>query len=176
MSSPTDDELARWRALADAATPGPWTHEGTGVITASVAGRGRQLASMTGQVATYGDLTRPAHEIRDANAELTAAAREAIPRLLDEVARLRAMTLAVSVDRDTLESERDDARREAETLRSQLESARDLHTRMMHEIHEAAGVRPDGLAAILAWIEGARELADEVERLRSEVAWLTPCP
>jgi hypothetical protein len=145
MSSPTDDELAHWRALADAATPGPWEHlalpEGD-IRWHDVRAEGRDICGdyMTGPDAAF-----------------IAGAREAIPRLLDEVARLRAMTLAVSVDRDTIEVERDDARREAETLRSQLEGARDLHALMMHEIHEAAGVRPDGLAAILAWIEGARD-------------------
>ena len=88
--SPTDDELARWRA---AATEPP---------------------------------TRGLRAVRERaieDARLADLAREAMLRLLDEVARLRALTLAVSIERDTIEVERDEARREAERLRIALRAA-----------------------------------------------------
>jgi len=78
MSSPTDDELARWRAETDAATPGEWkvvpTREGT-INWYDVRINGRDVCGdyMTGPDAAF-----------------IAGAREAMPRLLAEVARLRA--------------------------------------------------------------------------------------
>jgi len=160
----SDDELARWRALADAATPGPWLPAGS-THPLCLGGVYEREGEVVERILT----DRP-----DADAAFIATAREAMPRLLAEVARLRALTRAVSIDRDTIEVERDEARREVERLRSQLESARDLHTRMMRAIHEAAGVRPDGLAAILAWVEGARDAMsrDELAELRRFAAAL----
>ena len=41
-------------------------------------------------------------------------------------------------------------------LRERVRSCEDLYERAMTAIHEAAGIKRDGLAAILAWIEEAR--------------------
>lgn len=49
-----------------------------------------------------------------------------------------------------------DAERETAKLTTRLNAAEDLHKKSMDLIHEAAGIKRDGLAAILAWIEEAR--------------------
>ena len=86
MTAPiTPDERAEWRALADAATPGPWAVDGF-------------LAPGPGDSFTIGPADGALAYVQPvwADAEFIAAARAAVPRLLDaldtaeaEVARLR---------------------------------------------------------------------------------------
>lgn len=49
----------------------------------------------------------------------------------------------------------------------------DLHDKSMDILHEAAGIKRDGLAGLLAWIQARREAETvqrrEIERLRAEV-------
>lgn len=68
-------QLQKWRRLADAATPGEWWTEL------------RFVFAQDGEMVAAGEgLT----DDKIANAAFIAAAREAVPALLDEVARLRA--------------------------------------------------------------------------------------
>lgn len=76
----TPEQLAALKALADAATPGPWEE---------VAESGEWW--ITGPD-IYNDavMTTNASEISQADADFICAAREAVPALLAEVERLRA--------------------------------------------------------------------------------------
>ena len=134
---PTDDELARWRALADAATPGPWMPSGS---TDPVCIGG--LYWREGEV-----VERILTDRTDADAAFIAGAREAMPRLLAEVARLR---IALRAARDLA--------RIAETTRSRAaEWARqEERERMQREVDAQRATN----AALTA----------EVERLRSQLA------
>jgi len=91
----TDEQLKEWRALADAATAGPWDYnasfdgwrtivyfEDTGEID-----DGDKIMRQAGRIArTYVD----GDKLNPGNAAFIAAAREAVPALIDEVERLRA--------------------------------------------------------------------------------------
>jgi hypothetical protein len=78
----TPEQLATWRQLADAATPEPWK-SGVGNIYKSNGG------------VLVGGISEQAH----ADAAFGAAAREAVPALLDEVERLTAELKAkITVD------------------------------------------------------------------------------
>ena len=75
----TQEQLARWRALADAATPGPWeqvTEFGEWWISGPDIERHFVIDTTNG--------------VNAQNADFIAAAREAVPALLAEVERLRA--------------------------------------------------------------------------------------
>ena len=119
MSSPTD-EVARLRIALRAARD-----------LARIAETTRSRAAEWARQEERERMQREVDAQRETNAALTAEverlrsqlAREAMLRLLDEVARLRALTLAVSIERDTIEVERDEARREAERLRIALRAA-----------------------------------------------------
>lgn len=78
----TPDELARLKALADAATPGPWRVVPPCPHPIDESGdcgcfRGGDVVALPGEPA--------------ADADFTAAARTAVPALIAEVARLRAV-------------------------------------------------------------------------------------
>jgi hypothetical protein len=68
-------QLQKWRRLADAATPGEWWTEL------------RFVFAQDGEMVAAGE---GLSDDKIANAAFIAAAREAVPALLDEVARLRA--------------------------------------------------------------------------------------
>ena len=78
----TPERIAELRALADAATRGPWT------VADLRHQRGGQI-----RIFPHGDIhianVLARHEDAVANAEFIAAARSALPALLDEVERLR---------------------------------------------------------------------------------------
>lgn len=78
-------DIAKLRALCDAATPGPWVN-----------GEDELAESPDGFYFTW--------EGRDSDAALIAASRTAVPSLLDEVERLRACVeeIAASAVDDTL--------------------------------------------------------------------------
>ena len=118
MSSPTDDELARWRAAIEAAQ-------------CSYVGR-----CNSGRCPKHSAETR------------------IIARLLAEVARLRSLTMAVSIDRDTLEVERDRERTWSERI------AHDLRALVAHAERSRGGMQ-------VPW---HHELANAA-RLPSVVAW-----
>lgn len=96
----TPSRLAKIKALADAATEGPWgyTYDGSGDYTVGLAkdpqGDGNTIASLYGPVETGTD------------AAFIAASRTAVPELVAEVERLTALLarpccldLAAKVDR-----------------------------------------------------------------------------
>lgn len=74
----TNDELKRLRELADAATPGPWRASGSIVRAGTAPGEG-PIVHEGGRVT----------DASMANADLIAAARAALPALLDEIERLQ---------------------------------------------------------------------------------------
>lgn len=89
----TEQEIEEARALADAATPGPWkTPAGTrlqGAVSAFVDGHERQVASIDGQAPMF-DMRAEPVAVQTANAAFIAASRSLVPSLLAEVTRLRA--------------------------------------------------------------------------------------
>lgn len=86
MSEITQEQLDQWRALADAATPGPW------FAISEFTGEGGEI---NGGTVVNGPYT-PEHGSPtvavcpdDDNAEFIIAAREAVAALIREVERLR---------------------------------------------------------------------------------------
>jgi hypothetical protein len=103
----TDEQLAEWQRLADAATPGPWRY------------RGIYVGTDAGLVASA---ELPLH------AAFIAASRTAVPALIEEVERLRDEIVTKELQRLNWEEaagwrerERDEARVEVERLRKLLE-------------------------------------------------------
>jgi hypothetical protein len=77
-----DKTLQKWRELASAATPGPWYDE----LAAEPPSPG--IETETGSCVAFAQI-REGEEFDHADARFIAAAREAVPQLLDEVERLR---------------------------------------------------------------------------------------
>jgi len=90
----TPEQLAAWRQLADATTPGPWEAmefaQGYGFVTPTDNGKLRVIFHTD--------------EIAVADAAFIAAAREAVPALLAEVERLQAIVAASTVKIRELEN------------------------------------------------------------------------
>ena len=87
----TDDEIKAARALCDAATPGPWKHvRGPAARDVLYDANGRELLFTSNEYYARADL-------EENDAAFIAAARTLVPRLLDEVERLRT-ALAEAVD------------------------------------------------------------------------------
>ena len=86
----TDEQLKKWRALADAATPGPWLIDEAesciGDVFSLIEIGGIPFNDTISTVGSEGE--RYVFNLPDA--KLIAAAREAVPALIDEVERLRA--------------------------------------------------------------------------------------
>lgn len=105
----TPERIAELRALADAATSGPWRVRWFPVDT--VTGEGGDY------VVEAGDINGHAEELicyGDWDGDFIAAARTAVPELLAEVERLEARVAdltdeIVNCDRAELEAERDEA-------------------------------------------------------------------
>jgi len=89
----TAEQLKEWRALADAATPGPW--EAYTKRPEDLCVFGADGDSVCGKI--YSNLGIDANRIITAkdNADFIATAREAVPRLEQEVRRLRAQLAAI---------------------------------------------------------------------------------
>jgi len=84
----TVEELQQLRRLCDAATPGPWrarTSDYYGHVDVRV--RDPEYLNSTGWVSAFGESLDKASV--NANVEFMTAARERMPALLDEIARLR---------------------------------------------------------------------------------------
>lgn len=98
---PTDEELDRWLALAEAATPGPWKRDlrptqHIGIWADVITVRPNPYEPDADPEGRLGHLDLLyfypidlANVITDANASFVAAAREAVPKLIAEVRRLR---------------------------------------------------------------------------------------
>lgn len=124
-----DDDLARWQALADAATPGPWhdqedpKHPGNRWVTDY-----RGLAGLigTGQ-----------GEDAEADAAFIAASRRAVPALLAEVQALREDCATLADARLGAEVERDalrDTVKRVRALRRPIAPAGSVQWRNGYEI------------------------------------------
>lgn len=90
----SDDQMAAIRALCDAATPGPWkwwTSCSWRRLKSDRAGVSLSVAEPF--VASDG---HPDLDIKEADQAFIAAARTAVPALLDEVERLRAVVAKLS--------------------------------------------------------------------------------
>ncbi len=84
MADPlTNQELQAIRDRVDSCVPGPWTHRGDGLMETA----DRQMLGVT--CSGGPNCVAPGLLPREAHAEFLTAARQDIPRLLDEVARLR---------------------------------------------------------------------------------------
>ena len=98
----TAEQLAEWRRLAEAATPGPW-----GVCRDQTV-EPERLIVWNGEltlVCTMGDFTQAPTEQAGKNARLVSAARNAVPALCDEVARLQQQVAALTQERDEARAE-----------------------------------------------------------------------
>lgn len=132
-----DDTLARWRNLAEKATPGPWdasTVEPDGTVELCAGGPPKWHGHSweANWIASFnhdgGRITNAA------NAALAAEARSALPALLDEVHRLKADRLAEAADDAvTILELRDQNRR----LEEELQKARDAVQRLQDHIDAA---------------------------------------
>ena len=85
-----DERLAELRALADAATPGPWNHDSLWLPN-SILGPVHQPddSDTTEEVLLFAD---PDFGHKPQDLAFIAASRTAIPELLDEIERLRERT------------------------------------------------------------------------------------
>lgn len=75
-----EKQLSEWKALAEAATDGPWMEREHKVLTTSEA--------MRDEFGTAGII---AHNVANADARFIAAARTAVPELVAEVERLKGL-------------------------------------------------------------------------------------
>ena len=84
---PTEADLARWEALADQATPGPWTarHRDSSNPTQDPARDGEHLGWHLDPLA----VPDRGQIVRGADAAFLAESRTAVPALVAEVRRLR---------------------------------------------------------------------------------------
>jgi hypothetical protein len=80
-----DAELARLRALCEAATPGPWS-KGDGKNNARWVVMGHYVPICSTELSHA-----PIGQGQESNVEFIAASRTALPQLLDEVERLRGL-------------------------------------------------------------------------------------
>ena len=118
----TTEELEAIRARAEAATPGPWTHGGY-----PLKGIGGPEVLAAGDVHLLTMVCRPDD---DTDATFIAHARQDVPALCDEVARLtsecHAMDEAITIacaDRGAVAADLRAAREEVERLRAELAEA-----------------------------------------------------
>ncbi|WP_347042040.1 hypothetical protein [Brachybacterium nesterenkovii] len=81
----TPDEMTRLRALADAATPGPWEFQPWS--TCPLPSGDYKESILLANAAHDGEIVR---ELGNQDGDFIAAARTAVPDLLDEVEALRA--------------------------------------------------------------------------------------
>lgn len=81
----TNEQLAEWQAFCDAATPPPW------FVVGSTDEDGAPLLDDDGNVVLVGVGWEAPHDAREADCRFVAAAREALPVLLAEARRLRAL-------------------------------------------------------------------------------------
>lgn len=89
----TDDELARLRELCDAATPGPW-EDGTAMCCPDMGWVDGPNGK--GVVCPTYEASKRTHTLDANDAAFIAAARTALPALLDLIAQLRSQTRSVT--------------------------------------------------------------------------------
>lgn len=149
MTAPLD--LDALRALADAATPGPWFTPDSprlqGAVSSRIGNREVQVASIDGDAAMH-DERAAAVDIQRANAGFIAAARTALPTLIDEVRRLRALALKWLDEVDSLQDGK--LAKEVEALRRGMRAQRVLHdaldSGLMRRCTDAESARSTAIA------------------------------
>lgn len=87
MTRVTAEQLAEWKALADAATPGPWTIEKPGMHPTLGFADGIIIAAVARGMGIYAKPPTGSYPANDR--AFIADTREAIPALVAEVERLR---------------------------------------------------------------------------------------
>ena len=134
----TTADRNRLRKLADAATPGPWENTRNGVQQSLAA------ATKVGDYKYEGVGIVPEEYVRQDDAEFIAAAREAVPALLDALTRAEAQSAirgrAVVIYRERArqaEAERDCRRRENAELRDELVATQEYGAKLAHGKDEA---------------------------------------
>lgn len=161
----TTEELEAIRARAEAATPGPWTHGGY-----PLKGIGGPEVLAAGDVHLLTMVCRPDD---DTDATFIAHARQDVPALCDEVARLtsecHAMDEAITIacaDRDAYAADLREAEAEIARLRATVARLDDSHRRICARLGHDIGSDDPHVAA-----EGAvAGLAMEADSLRAELA------
>lgn len=119
---PTAEQLAEWRALCDAATPGPWlTWEPWPNMRVGGEPKYLRLDPCSGPQAVNAHDDWPVADVR-----FIAAARQALPALL--------------ADRDRLVAEKDEARERAERLDEQLQQTQADYGALEHAHEESEKV------------------------------------
>lgn len=99
MSGPLDaDQRAHWKQLAEAATPGPWWREGDDEHFYGMRRGGRPNGEGIGSTRYYGKI----HPDATADAEFIAAARTAVPELLEALEAAEAENQRLKVDMDRI--------------------------------------------------------------------------
>lgn len=156
MSAVTAEQLAKWKALADAATPGPWKSRGMGGDSVVLMPITSHRIGYSGDP-TLCSLAEPRRfEDRDGrgftdtsagflhdDARLVAAARTAVPALVAEVERLRERTEKMAAALDAILHS--DANAEEGGLYDLLDSEGlpGQSGRLAEAIHAARAVRLD---------------------------------
>jgi len=111
----TDDEIKRLRRLCEVATPGPWAQD-TGTLCNKVAD-------------AYGRLLLRVHEDHERyphDAAFIAAAREALPKLLDEVEAWKTRCGEFEAAADRASQRADGWQQEAMELHEEVERLKGL--------------------------------------------------
>lgn len=117
MTDPiTPDERAEWRALADAATEGPWRR---GWYAGVVEPKSRLMTAHDG----YNHCL--AEYLTEADAEFIAAARTAVPRLLDALDAAEAEVARLSAAFETVQASAHEAAQAAKAWEAQAHKALD---------------------------------------------------
>lgn len=164
----TSDEIKRLRELANAATPGPWTHEQTltpsGEVHCDIV---RTPGAATLAFDGYGGDA----DFYEHDAAFIAAARTALPALLDrceaaeaEVERWQRETAGAKASRDYSREQYGTARAEIEDLRATLLGVQPLIGRVVNAIadwiDECAdkwpGANPNEAATLKLFARGVR--------------------
>lgn len=157
----TDAELEAIEKRAEAATPGPWLHEGNGAVGAGH--RTKQVAMACGPAAMY-DERAATNEIIAANGGFIAHARTDVPRL---IAALRARDARVAELEASLEkhiaARQDASVTEMEMLRvySKWETLAESRRLALADAHAALAACDDRAEAAEKRVANAEEIRDE---------------
>lgn len=178
----TPERRKELRELADAATPGPWFVDEAprlqGAVSTLIEGLTRQVAHADGQAAMF-DYRADTAEIQRANAAFIAAARTAVPDLLDALhdaecyAAKAATTMQHFSEQWRLSQEaREAVEAERDVLRAKLDEGEQQHQELVDAVIMGpleAGTAKDTIIALRAGLDAA--LAER-DALRARVAEL----